>query len=624
MPKNRKTPVCRAGSALFYERVKYLCSHTAAEAEREPTLLLTHGSASRLRQKIRSLGLDLRKVLECTPGSLAEKYFPAGGAQGGKTGTRGGVSWLAPDFALMSREYMRSCEHGGGSTDKKLELRRKVIYEDVYCSEENRRICEKEHRTFYSLSSFNRLWRQYEKSCIAPTFRRKENPGAVCEFDFTGVTMRCADGTKAQFAVMVLAHSRKIYVEAIPSQSAADSAMAIVHGFKSFGGVTETLRIDNFKAAVTFAGRWGGEFTAAYRMLSQFLGFTLSSMPVRSGWLKGHAEAAVKIVTHTLIARMKKLERDRGAFPDIPHMNDWLLRNLDLVNGHPVRGLQASRNEIFERDERQALMPVANWDFHVCDIKTLRVPPTARIELNGHSYCLPARLIGRTVQLEIRPGIVVFYEEGRPLCTYKRLDGTAGVSTKKGWTPPHHLFAEVLRAVPCVMYLEWAGAVGPETLSRVRRILSGSVNIDKLRRAVKLLSLPHERPECYKVFESFLRSQPRSAGVSRLALLWKSWPGKPDGGPADPVYRFGRLFELGEAKLYGEDVKMSWDHPPAQPARPRKKGTVFLNWRGPGEDRAAGGDPITDKGGDPAASDAGDPAAFKQNDPITDTGDERS
>ena len=119
------------------------------------------------------------------------------------------------------------------------------------------------------------------------------------------------------------------------------------------------------------------------------------------------------------------------------------------------------------------------------------------------------------------------------------------------------------------------------------------------------------------LFESFLRSQPRSAGVSRLALLWKSWPGKPDGGPADPVYRFGRLFELGEAKLYGEDVKMSWDHPSAQPPQPHKKGTVFLNWRGPAEDRAAGGDPIADKGGDPAASEAGDPIASGHSDQIT-------
>ena len=58
--------------------------------------------------------------------------------------------------------------------------------------------------TLYSISNFNRLWRKYEKSNIVPSFRRKEEPGAIAEFDFTGVTMYCKDGTKAQFAVLVL------------------------------------------------------------------------------------------------------------------------------------------------------------------------------------------------------------------------------------------------------------------------------------------------------------------------------------------------------------------------------------------------------------------------------------
>ena len=298
---------------LFYRRVKFLCIHSSFAGEQNIDLQMSHGAAVRLKKKITELKLTEEQVLSLTPSELIEKYFSKDRVNSRKfiiKGIRGNVTYLVPDFGVMTREYMRSCAHSGGSTNRKLELQRKVIYEDVYCS---------------------------------ATFRRKEEPGAIAEFDFTGVTMHCKDGTRVQFAILVLAYSRLIYIEAIPSQSAPDSAQAIVNGFKYFGGVTETLRIDNFKAAVTYAGRYGGEFTATYRMLANFLGCSLSSMPVRSGWLKGHAEAAVKIATHTLIARMKKRERDGQPFENIKEMNDWLIRNLDLINNHKVRGLNSSR-----------------------------------------------------------------------------------------------------------------------------------------------------------------------------------------------------------------------------------------------------------------------------------------
>ncbi len=568
--------------SLFYRRVKFLCTHSSWAGEMNVDLQMSHGVAVRLKRKITELNLTLEQVLSLTPSELIDNYFSQRRINSRTfsiKGSRGNVTYLIPDFGVMTREYMRSCAHSGGSTNRKLELQRKIIYEDVYCSEENRAKCRKENLTLYSRSNFNRLWRAYEKSNIVPTFRRKEVPGAISEFDFTGVTMHCKDGTKAQFAVLVLAYSRLIYIEAIPSQSAPDSAQAIVNGFKFFGGTTETLRIDNFKAAVTYYGKYGGEFTATYRMLANFLGCSLSSMPVRCGWLKGHAEAAVKIATHTLIARMKKRERDGQPFENIREMNDWLIRHLDLINNHKVRGLNSSRRIIFEEDEREKLLPVTNWDFRPSEIETRTVPPTARFEINGHDYCLPANLIGCKVQLELKPQQLIFYEDGRPLCTYKRLDNVPGTSTCKGYNPPQQLFIEVLKATPLPMYYEWAQAIGPETLKRVKSILGGIINIDKLRRAVKLLSLPHEVPESYPYFEKFLKRQPENMGVSKLQSLWLVWPDKSNSTRLDPVYQFNYLFEKVEAKLYGEDVNLCWNKNIKQTANPNERGRVFLNYR---------------------------------------------
>ncbi len=609
-------------ASLLYRRVKFLCTNSSGTAEKNLDLQLSHGSAVRLKRKIKDLNLTLDQVLAMTPTELVEKYFSQNRICSNNfkiSGVRGNIFYLIPDFSVMTREYMRSRIHSGGSTDRKLELQRKIIYEDVYCSKENREKCKKEHLALYSLSNFNRLWRKYEKSNIVPSFRRKEEPGAISEFDFTGVTMMCKDGTKAQFAVLVLAYSRLVYIEAIPSQSAPDSAMAIVNGFHFFGGVTETLRIDNFKAAVTYAGKYGGEFTATYRMLADFLGFTLSSMPVRSGWLKGHAEAAVKIVTHTLIARMKKKERDGEPFSNIREMNDWLIRNLHLVNDHKVRGLNATRRIIFEEDERSLLMSVSNWDFHPSSIEIRTVPPTGRFEIKGHEYCLPANLIGNKVQLEIKPQLLIFYEDGRPICTYKRLDNVDGISTCRGYNPPSQLFIEVLRATPLPMFYEWAQAIGPETLKRVRGILRGTINIDKLRRALKLLSLPHEVPDSYRYFEEFLKKQPYNMGVSKLQKLWLVWPEKSNSTRLDPVYQFNNLFEKVEAKLYGEKVNICWKKSDSSPVNQSEHGMVFLNYRKEDEEpleiASNCEDPAITTGGDPTCSISSDPDHSKSSDP---------
>ena len=598
---------------LFYKRVKFLCNNSTYAAEANIELRISHGPAVRLKRKIKELNLTLDEVLSMTPTELIEKYFSKDRINSKSfkiKGVRGNVTYLIPDYAEMTREYMRSCAHSGGSTNRKLELQRKVIYEDVYCSRENREKCKNENLTFYSLSNFCRLWRAYEKANIVPSFKRREEPGAIAEFDFTGVTMCCKDGTRVQFAILVLAYSRLTYVEAIPSQNASDSAQAIINGFKYFGGVTETLRIDNFKAAVTYAGKYGGEFTATYRMLSDFLGVTLSSMPVRSGWLKGHAEAAVKIATHTLIARMKKRERDGQPFENIKEMNDWLLRNLDLINNHKVSGLNSSRRVIFEEDERDKLHPVTNWDFHLSEIETKTVPPTARFEINAHEYCLPASLIGSRIQIEIKPQQLIFYEDGRPLCTYKRLDNVPGTSTCKGYTPPQQLFIEVLKATPLPMLYEWAQAIGPETLKRVKSILRGSINIDKLRRAVKLLSLPHEIPDAYPRFEKFLKNQPEERGVSKLQSLWLEYPDKSSSTSLDPVYQFNKLFQKVEAKLYGEDISLCWDKDMNQTSSQKERGRVFLNY--PQTNDAS--NKIASNCKDPINSNCSDPSGT--NDPV--------
>lgn len=570
--KPPKQDVQKSDPVLMYERIKFLCNNSVYKAERTPSLMLTHGAAQRLRTKIKQLDLTINKVLEMTPTQM-QAFFK-------EHGNKGRISqqsqYLQPNFELMYSVHMKSKTHNSYSTSAtKLELNLQVIYEDYYDTAENRSKAHQEGKRIYSLTHFRKLWAEYNRTKVTPTFRKPTYPGHQSEFDFCGVTLPCTDGTKAQFAVLVLNHSRMCYVEAIPDQSTASSIQAIVNGFKFFGGVTDNLSIDNFKAAVKKAGVYGGELTESFKMLQQFLGTYILTMKVRRGNLKGSVERHVFIVTHTLLSRMNKRIADGQPFASIKEMNDWLQKNLYRINQHKVSGLQITREDLFEL-ERKELRPVNDWNFCISQISTLTLPATARVIFNSHQYCLPMEFIGHLLQMEAKPEQLSFFEGGRLICSYKRLDGIQGVSTKDGYIPNEHLFAEILLAVPKSMLFEWAQAIGPHTLERVKGLLNSKPNIDRLRRTIKLLELCNGYPAWYKTFDEFLGEQKAEGSVSKIARKWKDLK-KPDPNVKDGTYQFDLLFSNVKSHLEGNEQPLCWiKHSPKQT---RPKGKAFMHYQ---------------------------------------------
>lgn len=590
---------------LMYERVKFLCTNSVYKAERTPSLMLKHGAAQRLKLKIKQLELTIDKVLEMNPTQM-QAFFK-------EHGNKGRISqmaqYLQPDFELMYSVHMKSKSHNSYSTSAtKLELNLQVIYEDYYDTEENRRKAQQEGKRLYSLTHFRKLWAEYNQTKVTPTFRKPTYPGHQSEFDFCGVTLPCTDGTKAQFAVLVLNHSRMCYVEAIPDQSIASSIQAIINGFKFFGGVTDNLSIDNFKAAVKKAGTYGGELTDSFKMLQQFLGTYILTMQVRRGNLKGCVERHVFIVTHTLLSRMHQRITEGQPFASLKEMNDWLLKNLYRINKHRVTGLKITREELFEI-ERKELRPVNDWNFCISQVSTLTLPTTSRVVFNSHPYCLPQEFIGHQLQMEVKPEKVSFYEGGRLICSYKRLDGVKEVSTKDGYLPSDHLFAEVLLATPNTMFYEWAQAIGSHTLERVKILLSSKPNIDRLRRTVKLLELCNGYPAWYKPFDEFLGGLKSEGSVSKIARKWKDVK-KPDTNVKDGTYQFDLLFSYVKSHLEGNEQPLRWIKHESTQTRP--KGKAFMHY----QPKSKEDDKNTQKGSDKIDANTSDQIAGVSTDQI--------
>ena len=103
----KKTQRVTTNATLLYKRVKFLCTNTSSAAEKNIDLQLKHGTAVRLKRKVTELRLTLDEVLGLTPSELIEKYFSDNRVNSNNftvQGVRGNITYLMPDFALMSRE----------------------------------------------------------------------------------------------------------------------------------------------------------------------------------------------------------------------------------------------------------------------------------------------------------------------------------------------------------------------------------------------------------------------------------------------------------------------------------------------------------------------------------------
>ena len=110
-----------------------------------------------------------------------------------------------------------------------------------------------EHGAAVSYDSVRRFLRKLGRVKPLP-FRRLEClPGAEAQVDFgTGAPIIDRDDCKRRTHVfrIVLSHSRKAYSEATFRQTTDDFLGALANAFEHFGGVPQTLVIDNLKAAV--------------------------------------------------------------------------------------------------------------------------------------------------------------------------------------------------------------------------------------------------------------------------------------------------------------------------------------------------------------------------------------
>lgn len=319
--------------------------------------------------------------------------------------------------------------------------------------------------------------------------------GEVAQVDF-GYLGRLYDPKagilrKAWVFVMVLGHSRHQFARITFDQTVDTWLQVHVEAFDFFGGVPRVVVPDNLKAAVIRAAFTPSEPTSlnrSYRELARHYGFKVDPTPPYAPQKKGKVEGTVKYVQGNFFKG-----RDGQ---DVEVAQADLSRWVNEIAGTREHGATGKRPiEVFEREEKAALLPLPAKRFEQAVWKEATVHQDSHVLFERRMYSVPWRLIGKKVWLRATPSSVSIYWDETRVATHERR-GSEPRSTHDAHLPDHR---RDLRHRSRSFWEERAARIGPETATYVKALFDADDVLSMLRQVqavvMHLEKFPKERAE---------------------------------------------------------------------------------------------------------------------------------
>lgn len=218
---------------------------------------------------------------------------------------------------------------------------------------------------------------------------------------------------RLSFFVMVLCYSRMMYVEFTVSQTMEHFLACHQHAFEAFGGVPQTVMVDNLKSAVL--KRALGEapvFNPKYAAFAEHNGFRIVPCNVGKGNEKGRVENGVGYVKKNLLAGLDLVDFNRLA----PAAKHWL----DTVANVRLHGETRKPPIELWQSEKPHLSPLPLHPFDIATVSQVRASRQFRITLDTNRYSVPAYLAGQAMTLKTYPDRLCLYSQNNLVARHTR------------------------------------------------------------------------------------------------------------------------------------------------------------------------------------------------------------
>jgi len=239
-------------------------------------------------------------------------------------------------------------------------------------------------------------------------FRRLEcPPGQEMQVDFGQGAWIVENGKRRKTHLFrcVLSFSRKGYSEAVWRQTSESFLRALENAFRHFGGVPQTVVIDNLKAGVIKADWFDPELNPKLEEFAQHYGTVILPTQPATPRHKGKIEAGVKYAQNNAVAGR--------SFASLTEQNQFLAeweRNTADTRIHGTTRQQVGR--LFEV-ERPALRPLPASLFPVFEEAPRTVHRDGYVEFKKAYYSAPPEYVGRKVWVRQEARLVRLYNTRR-------------------------------------------------------------------------------------------------------------------------------------------------------------------------------------------------------------------
>jgi len=237
-------------------------------------------------------------------------------------------------------------------------------------------------------------------------------PGECAQVDWGSYGTITIGETKRRlsFFVMVLCHSRMMYIEFTVSQTMEHWLSCHQNALRFFGGVPQKIMVDNLKSAVL--SRVVGEapvFNPRYLDFARHYGFSIVPCAVAKGNEKGRVESGVGYVKKNFLAglQLTSLEALQTAG------RNWLKE----IANHRIHG--ATRKRPAELFPAEHLSPLP-LEYDCARISRVRASSQFRIALDSNHYSVPAEYAGRQLDAKIYPDRICVYDQDKLIARHRR------------------------------------------------------------------------------------------------------------------------------------------------------------------------------------------------------------
>jgi transposase len=246
------------------------------------------------------------------------------------------------------------------------------------------------------------------------------SPGQVAQVDFFYVGKvrdpQAGCRRKCWAFVMLLAHSRHMFVDLVFDQSAETWQRLHASAFAWFGGVPHVIVPDNLKAAVIRAAfNSSGEIALnrSYVELARYYGFQVDPAPAFAPKKKGKVERAGQYFRANYMVPRSGL--------DITAARAGIARWVREVAGERIHGITGKRPlHDFEVTELPALKPLPPVSFEPVVWHQAKVHTDSHIQFQRHLYSVPWKLVGQTVWVRASGATVAIQVDGERVATHRR------------------------------------------------------------------------------------------------------------------------------------------------------------------------------------------------------------